>query len=181
MWTLFGVAGIDLAFAQDDHGNTRETASVATWAPLNVIGLPEGAPKTESSRIAGNLEREVDIDYFRFIVERYSEVSIAAQGTNTPHQTSIRIILEDSHGRVLDDSLSNMSEGESDVGSAVSKYISAGAYYVRVSGRDRPDLRRRGAPIRNTGAYIIHAILWFPGNDDHSDISRTLIRLRAFG
>lgn len=56
LWTLFGVAGIDLAFAQDDHGNTRETASVATWAPPNVIGLPEGAPKTESSRIAGNLE-----------------------------------------------------------------------------------------------------------------------------
>ena len=74
-----------------------------------------------------------------------------------------------------------MSEGESDVGSAVSKYISAGAYYVRVSGRDRPDLRRRGAPIRNTGSYIIHAILWFPGNDDHSDISHpdTATRVRV--
>lgn len=51
LWTLFGVAGIDLAFAQDDHGNTRETATVRTWRPERdvVIGLPEGAPKTEFS------------------------------------------------------------------------------------------------------------------------------------
>lgn len=71
--------------------------------------------------------------------------------TNTPHQSSIRIILEDSYGRILDESLSNMSEGET-VEAAVGKNISAGAYYVRVSGRDRPDLRRRGAPIRSTGS-----------------------------
>ena len=171
LWTLFGVVGVGSARAQDDHGNTRETATVTTFRPPNVIGLPEGAPKTEGSLIEGNLEREGDIDYFRFIVEGIAQVSMGSAGTNTPHETSIRIILEDSHGRALDDSLSNMPEGQI-FGAAVGKYISAGTYYVRVSGRDRPDLRRRGAPpIRSTGPYIIHVGLGFPGNDDHSNIS----------
>ena len=182
VWTLFGVASIDLAQAQDDHGNTRETATVKTWRPASdvVIGLPEGAPKTEFSLIEGNLEREGDIDYFRFIVEGTAQVGMGSGSTNTPHQTSIRIILEDSHGRVLDDSLSNMSESET-VGAAVGKNISAGTYYVRVSGRDRPDLRRLGAPIRSTGPYYIHASLDLPGNDDHSDISHpdTATRVRV--
>ena len=96
VWTLFGVASIDLAQAQDDHGDTHETATVKTWRPASdvVIGLPEGAPETEFSLIEGNLEREGDIDYFRFIVEGTAQVGMGSGSTNTPHQTSIRIILE---------------------------------------------------------------------------------------
>ena len=181
LWMLLGIVGVGSARAQDDHGDTRETATVKTLSPPNVIGLPEGAPETEGFRIEGNLEREGDIDYFRFIVEGIAQVSMGSAGTNTPHETSIRIILEDSHGRALVDSLSNGSEGET-VGVAVSTNISAGGtYYVRVSGRDRPDLRRRGAPIRSTGPYIIYADLTFPGDDDHSDISHpdTATRVRV--
>ena len=182
-WTLFGIVGVGSACAQDDHGDTRETATVKTWRPESdvVIGLPEGKPETEFFSIEGNLEREGDIDYFRFIVEGIAQVQMGSAGTNTPHETSIRIILEDSHGRALVDSLSNGLEGET-VGVAVSTDISAGGtYYVRVSGRDRPDLRRRGAPIRSTGPYYIHASLDLPGNDDHSDISHpdTATRVRV--
>lgn len=42
VWILLGIVGVGSARAQDDHGNTRETATVATLRPPDVTGLPKG-------------------------------------------------------------------------------------------------------------------------------------------
>lgn len=88
LWTLFGVVGAGSTQAQDDHGNTRETASL-------------GADWYESETgLYGELEREGDIDYFRFtITGPGAHILTLERSTPSDHRTGYRVRVEDQSGR----------------------------------------------------------------------------------
>ncbi len=173
LWTLLGIVGVGSARAQDDHGNSRETATIINLGPVirsyHGIETRDFIGTNAVGWIEANLEREGDIDYFRFTVQEPASVVISkVRGYGgSGIDPSIRIILEDSHGHALNNHAYIV---DCCIEYAAGGNITAGTYYVMVSGRDRPDLRRRGAPVETTGPYIIDASFYFPGNDDHSDI-----------
>ena len=83
LWTLLWIVGAGSTRAQDDHGNTRETASLGDWY------------ESETS-LYGELEREGDIDYFRFTITGPGAMVVTLKrGTPSDHRTGYRVRVED--------------------------------------------------------------------------------------
>ena len=161
MCTLFGVAGIDLAFAQDDHGDTKDTATVRTlqhrvksertyW--LSQAGLS----------IVGEIGQSSDVDYFRFRLNEPATFEMSG-----PINPGVGFVLENREGHIIE---SKYNPGDDYGRDYVFADLSTGTYQVKVLERDLSLLRRRGAPVELSGKYEMGGLLTLAGNDDHSDI-----------
>lgn len=160
VWTLFGVASIDLAQAQDDHGDTRETATILSLGPVLKTERQYWLA-TSGITFKGEIEQSGDVDYFIF---RLNEpATFAMQGPDNP---GVGFRLENSEGRPIESRYDDNRDGID----YVQAELSVGRYYVRVHDRDISLLRRRGAPVEDSGGYEMSGEIIFAGNDDHSDI-----------
>lgn len=166
-WTLFGIVGAGSARAQDDHGNTRETASL--W--------DDHWYESETS-LGGELEREGDIDYFRFTITGPGAMVVTLKrGTPSDHRTGYRVRVEDQNGR--DVSPAGFSDPENSSYGPwnelytrrfhVAYLVTPGTFYVAVIQGAEPERVRRGEQFEPTGAYWVSIGAYSVKPDDHSD------------
>ena len=164
LWMLLGIVGVGSARAQDDHGNTRETASL--W---------DYWYESETSP-SGELEREGDIDYFRFTVTGPgASILTLKRSTPSDHRTGYRVRVEDQNGRdVSPAGFSDNSPGgpwrtHYTRRFYVAYLVMPGTYYVKVIQGADPELVRRGAQFEPTGSYSVSLEVYSVKPDDHSD------------
>ena len=125
----------------DDHGNTRGRAR-----QVSLNGTTRGV-----------LERSGDVDYFRVVVTRTGTLTVKTEGpTDTVGE------LQRANGTKLDDN----DDGGTGSNFQIRQQVSAGTYYVRVSGYN-------GSA---TGSYTLHVQFTpsgggpgTPTTDDHPD------------
>ena len=125
----------------DDHGDTRQEATKA--------GLP--------SDTQGTLEKRGDEDYFRLSILHSGTLTVETTGSTDTSGT-----LYTAEGRWLD---SDYDSGRGD-NFRISREVSAGTYYVRVSG------------FLTTGSYTLHARFTAGLDDDHGDSRQEATNIR---
>lgn len=130
----------------DDHGNSIGTA---TWLPSN-------------GSLAGQLERGGDIDFFR--------IDVASASQLTLHATSNI----DTYGRLYDAFGSEIAyddDSGDNLNFRVVANVSAGTYYLRVSGYSNLDV----------GQYQVFASTGTPAPDDHGNTFGTATSISMGG
>jgi PKD repeat protein len=124
-----------LAYFADDHGNSLVTAEVLTG--------------TTSISSTGFIEQNTDVDVFRF---ETGAGAISMGVTPSPIGPNLKIFAElcDSGGnQISSSSLSNM-------GASISQTVSAGIYYLKVSGAGSGDPTSTGySNYASLGQYLI--------------------------
>lgn len=162
LWTLLGIVSMDSAYAQDDHGDARNTATVSTLQHGVKSERTYWLTSAWLSNIAGEIDQSGDVDYFRFHLSEPATFEMSG-----PINPSVGFALENREGRTIE---SKSDPGDDYGRDYVLADLSTGTYYVKVLERDLSLLQRRGAPIELSGRYEMSGELIFSGNDDHSDI-----------
>ena len=125
----------------DDHRDTRQEATK--------VGLP--------SDTQGTLEKRGDEDYFRLSIPHSGTLTVETTGSTDTSGT-----LYTADGRWLD---SDYDSGSGD-NFRISREVSVGTYYVRVSG------------FLTTGSYTLHARFTAGLDDDHGDSRQEATNIR---
>ena len=162
LWTLLGIVSMDSAYAQDSHGDARNTATVSTLQHGVKSERTYWLTSAWLSNIAGEIDQPGDVDYFRFHLSEPATFEMSG-----PINPSVGFALENREGRTIE---SKSDPGDDYGRDYVLADLSTGTYYVKVLERDLSLLQRRGAPIELSGRYEMSGELIFSGNDDHSDI-----------
>ena len=96
VWTLFGVASIDLAHAQDDHGDTKDTATVRTLQHWVKSERTYWFSQAELS-IVGEIGQSSDVDYFRFRLNEPATFEMSG-----PINPGVGFVLENREGHIIE-------------------------------------------------------------------------------
>jgi PKD repeat protein len=132
-----------LAYYADDHGNAADSASM----------LPVGT----SLSATGFIERNTDVDVFKFAA---GAGALSLSVTPSPLGPDLKILAElrDSGGTVL------ASPSLSNLGASISATVSAGNYYLAISGVGSGDPLTTGySDYASLGQYILSGTVADPG------------------
>lgn len=162
LWTLLGIVSMDSAYAQDDHGDARNTATVSTLQHGVKSERTYWLTSAWLSNIAGEIDQPGDVDYFRFHLSEPATFEMSG-----PINPGVGFASENREGRTIE---SKSDPGDDYGRDYVLANLSTGTYYVKVLERDLSLLQRRGTPIELSGRYEMSGELIFSGNDDHNDI-----------